>query len=431
MEVNWGLLGPEFLSNERRTRTLGLGQSVRSFNDLAVPGLGGIWYGKQLLLSVLGVAVAEAANSQGARVKNIEAANAIEALACWLAFKRNGWHRDSRLRGRTKLQSKADFRFQRVRQRSFYVTQPMRMASVQALPALGLVESDSARFNSFRCSDAGRDFIETAFQDCRPYNRTIVDHLSCWAQRKDDRVDSDALWKALSPLNRLPDVAIPMLRERLLQRGDESLEDTQRRYSALAWVETIRKTKPGGLTWEQRPDDISEAHWHDLHAGALLFTAREAAIAVLDAAEMHIGNEASGISHSLGAQVPESLKSTLDELKRAAEKYLAVRHSDTEAKRFCNECVSADESSILRSLVDRDGHVLRLVGDEIKPGPAFRGSATPIAAEEGETQGTLQKGMLSLPEGISYRVRNLYLLNLDMNGELDSWLISTASGEVT
>lgn len=55
----WGLLGPEFLPNARRTRTLGLGVSVRLFNDLAVPGLGGVWYGKQLLLTTLGVAVAE------------------------------------------------------------------------------------------------------------------------------------------------------------------------------------------------------------------------------------------------------------------------------------------------------------------------------------------------------------------------------------
>ena len=133
MENAWGLLGPEGLPNARRTRTLGLGASVRRFNDLAVPGLGGVWYGKQLLLATLGVAVAEAARSQGAEVWNIETANAIEALACWLAFKRNGWNSDARLRGNTKLQGKDDFSFKRVRERNFYLTQPMRMATVQSL----------------------------------------------------------------------------------------------------------------------------------------------------------------------------------------------------------------------------------------------------------------------------------------------------------
>ena len=37
----WGLLGPEMLQSERRTRTLGLRAAVRGFNDFAVPGLGG------------------------------------------------------------------------------------------------------------------------------------------------------------------------------------------------------------------------------------------------------------------------------------------------------------------------------------------------------------------------------------------------------
>ena len=50
----WGLLGPETLNGERRTRTLGVGAAVRCFNDLAVPGTGGVWFGKQVLLATLG-----------------------------------------------------------------------------------------------------------------------------------------------------------------------------------------------------------------------------------------------------------------------------------------------------------------------------------------------------------------------------------------
>ena len=106
MEGTWGLLGPEFLPNTRRTRTLGLGASVRTFNDLAVPGLGGVWYGKQLLLAVLGVEVAEDARNGGAKVQNIEVANAIEALACWLAFDSNGWRRDARFVATTNCTAK-------------------------------------------------------------------------------------------------------------------------------------------------------------------------------------------------------------------------------------------------------------------------------------------------------------------------------------
>jgi len=428
METTWGLLGPEFLPNARRTRTLGLGASVRSFNDLAVPGLGGVWYGKQLLLATLGVAVAEEAHSRGAKVQNIEVANAIEALACWLAFNSNGWSRDARLRGNTKLQSKDDFSFRHVRQRNFYVTQPMRMATVQALPALGFVESDSARFNAFRCSDEGRGFIEKATGSYRPYNRTVIDHLTWWAQVKDDRVDTGALRQALSPLTSLLEHAIPLLRERLIQGGNESHEDKERRGNALAWVETLRTNRPDRLTWEPRPNEISEKHWHDIRAGALFFETREAAISVLDAAEAHIGNQTAGQSCSLKAQVPEALNRALEEIKSAANKYLAFKHADEEANKFCCECVNDDPSCILRSLIERDGHVLRLVGDEIKPGPAFRGSATQVGADGSEDQDTPQAGKIPLPEGISYRMRNLYLLNLDMHGELDEWLNPNVGG---
>jgi hypothetical protein len=431
MEATWGLLGPEFLPNSRRTRTLGLGASVRLFNDLAVPGLGGVWYGKQLLLATLGVVVAEEAHSRGAKVQNIEVANAIEALACWLAFNSNGWSRDARLRGNTKLQGKDDFSFRRVRQRNFYVTQPMRMATVQALPALGFVESDSARFNAFCCSDEGRGFIEKATGGYRPYNRSVIDHLTWWVLGKDDRVDTDSLQQALSPLNRFSDETIPLLREKLIQGGNESHEDKERRSNALAWIETLRTNRPDTLTWEQRPKEISAEHWHDLQAGALFFETREAAIAVLDAAEAHIGIQAVGQSCSLKPQIPEALKLPIEKLKLTADKYLAFKHTDEEANKFCCECVNDEPSSILRSLVKRDGHVLHLVGDEVKPaGPAFRGSP-PSAEQSGavdEDQETPQVGDIPLPEGISYRLRNLYLLNLDMHGELNGWLHPAAVG---
>lgn len=428
IEGAWGLLGPEFLPNTRRTRTLGLGASVRRFNDLAVPGLGGVWYGKQLLLATLGVAVAEAARSQGVKVQNIEVANAIEALACWLAFKSNGWSSDSRLRGNTKLQGKDNFSFRRVRQRNFYVTQPMRMATVQALPALGFVESDSARFNAFCCAEGGSNFIEQATRKYSPYKRSVIGYLTKWVLGESDKLENSLpLIQALSPLDSLSEDAIQLLRERLIQGGIESREDKKRRGNALAWVESLRKNRPDRLMWAQRPQEISEDHWYDLQAGALFFEAREAAIATLDAAEVHIGNQGAGQFLSLKHQVPDSLAQPLEKLKFAATQYLDFASIDEDAKTFCQECGGDDPAGILRKLVYRDGHVLRLIGDEIKPGAAFRGSITEVSANE-EDQETPKAGDISLPDGISYRVRNLYLLNLDMHGELDEWLNPNAGG---
>ncbi|MDG4553371.1 MAG: hypothetical protein P9E24_03845 [Candidatus Competibacter sp.] len=184
----WGLLGPATLFSERRTRTLGLGAAVRTFNDLAVPGLGGVWFGKQLFLATLGVVVAKQARNEGRRIQNIETANAIEALACWLALNSNGWKPDSRLRGATKMQGKTDLSFATVRKSGFYVIQPMRMATVQPLLALGLVEAGSERFNAFRCATHGLRFVDAACSDFNPcyYSKRILEHLTGWA--KDEHI---------------------------------------------------------------------------------------------------------------------------------------------------------------------------------------------------------------------------------------------------
>lgn len=131
----WGLLGTDNIDLTRRTRTLRLGPVVRRFNELAVPGVGSMRYAKQLYLAALGIAVAEKASSVK-RVRNIEVANAIEAIACLISFEFNNWKRDSRLRGINRLRGKENILFSTARKQDFYVTQPMRMGLVQVLPVL-------------------------------------------------------------------------------------------------------------------------------------------------------------------------------------------------------------------------------------------------------------------------------------------------------
>jgi hypothetical protein len=428
MKGTWGLLGPEFLPKTRRTRSLGLSASIRSFNDLAVPGLGNVWYGKQLLLATLGVTVAKMARRDDAKVQNIEVANAIEALACWLAFKNNSWNPDARLRGRTKLQDKSDFSFRRARQRNFYVTQPMRMATVQALPALGFVESDSVRFNAFCCTDEGEVFIKKATEDYRPYKRTVTHHLTCWVKMEEAGLDSDALRRALSPLETLSEDSRRFLRERLIQGGTGGPEDKERRRNALKWVEILRVNGSKRQKLERRPKEITEEHWRDLRAGALFFKTRDAAIKTLDALEGYIGNQTSGQSLSLGKGLPVNLKTAIEELRPAANEYLAFNYNNNETVKFCNECINSNSSEILFSLVKRDGQVLRLVGNEVKPGPAFRGSAKQNSNED---EYSVVSEDTPLPSAISYRMRNLYLLNLDLQGKLGHWLSTATNGSET
>jgi hypothetical protein len=423
--VAWGLLGPETLASERRTRTLGLGAAVRAFNDLAVPGLGGVWFGKQLLLATLGVAIAERVRNSGKQVQNIEVTNAVEALACWLALDSNGWKRDPRLRGALKLFGKEDRSFATVSKRSFYVTQPMRQATVQPLRALGVVESSGERFNAFRCTEHGEAFIETACADFKPYRRSVLDHLIMWARGVHADVASPELIRALSPLEPMSESAREFLRERIVQGSGTQ---AARRRKALDWVEALRDKMQQEVEWHAKPSMLEEFHWRDLRAGALFFAARGAAIALLDEIESHIGTTADR-RMSVDAQLPGTVVDRLKSLREHAQAFIGGNYDPSpgaEATMFCGQCTERVDALLLEKLLLREGHVLQLRGRDIVPGVAFRGSQ---ASQSGTARSPEEEGaeaevaqVIPLPKGISHRVRNLFWLNLDLRGELGAWL---------
>jgi hypothetical protein len=431
-KVTWGLLGPETLAGERRTRTLGLGAVVRLFNDRAVPGLGGVWFGKQVFLATLGVAVAEKHRNSGRRVRNIEVANAVEALACWLALNWNEWNRDSRLRGATKMVGKSDLSYAAVRSPRFYVTVPMRQSTVQPLRALALVDGTGERFNSFHCTQHGSDFIEAVCEGLRPHKREMVEHLALWAAgTHDDVTNSGPLRQALSPLEPLTPRAREFLRERIVQGTGEAA----RRRQALAWVDQLRDKPSSGGSWDRKPDLLDDAHWSDLRAGALFFATRDAALAVLDAVEAHIANR-SDQRMRLDDPLPKTVAAAINSLRRRARAFIDNDHDPSEgvaATAFSRECTEPHETRLIERLVARDGRVLRQRDRHIVPGVAFRGvqidqpdsDRTPEqAGAEGEVADEIP-----LPEGISFRVRNLFLLNLDLRNELDDWLVAPGADE--
>jgi hypothetical protein len=421
--IEWGLLGPETLGSQRRTRTLGLGAAVRSFNDLAVPGLGNIFYGKQLILALLGIRVAEQLREAGLTARNIETANAVEALACWLALDSSDWRRDPRVRGATKMRGKQDLSFASVKRRSFYVTQPMRMATGEPLLALGFVEASTERFNSFACANGGLDLIDSICKAHGPtyYKRNVLEHLVGWAKGEIHTVEQ--LHDALSPLKPLPLETRWMLGGHLTAGNDAR---SARRRAMLAWVARLAKTHPPQTRWTSRPSELDDTHWRDLHAGALFFAVREAALALLDQLEAHVRTQQNERVR-LGDGVNTLVRPALKTLGERAGAFLEHDHDpspDGQAGTFCRECL--DEAHAVEHLVRRDDRVLRLRDGEVVPGPAFprttEAAAESDAAPEGDESELNATQSAGLPEGISPRARNLYLLHLDLEGSLNDWL---------
>ncbi len=423
-KLNWGLLGPENLAGARRVRTLGLGAAVRKFNQLAVPGLGGVWFAKQIFLAALGVRIADRLRPINANVKAIEMANAVEALACWCAFESNGWNSDTRLRGRQKLADKDNLTFARLRQPRFYVVQPMRMATVEALVELGFVEPGTQRFNSFRCSQAAMDLIEAATAGYKPRNSTVENYLCARGADNDPISNTESLRQALSPLVILKPDARSLIRDKLCTGAGPNGEGAVRRRNALAWVGTLEPNSPAG--WDTKPMQLEEDHWSDLRLGALFFKARDAAIGVLDAIETQIAPLASPRLSADDAHKVASVQTQLKGLNDAARNFLDEDKDPTDgnmATAFCRDCVAEDPAAIIRNLVKRDDRVLRLVGNDVRPGAAFSGHPQKeMSDEEDEGPGASNAGRVPVPAGASDRIRNLYLLELDLQGRLGEFL---------
>jgi hypothetical protein len=421
MNIQWGILGPGKVESLRRTRTLNLASSTRRFNELAVPGIGGVWFGRQIFLATLGVLVAQRARALGGKATNITVANAIEALACWLALQ-NGPPGDGRVRGRDKLYGLGarDFRFDNASRPSFYVTQPMRMSTVSVLPALGLVETQGGRFNSFQCSVLGDEFVRKVTQEHRPSKNELVEHLVAWVLDKEDRIHTTAVAKALSPSQPLPNDSRVLLEEILRQGTPGSpAANRRRRGDALDWVRARRPGQPVDR-WDRQPAQITDAaHWADLQAGASFFSVRDTGLDVLNEIEKIIGSKER--HYRVGETEAPRVKEKLAQLRRKAEDFLSLRHEDTEASIFCNELIRSEDEALCH-LVGRDGRILRLLDKRVCAGPAFLGTSSADATADPEANLSPNTNDMNWPTNISYRVQNIWWLSLDLEGGLEAQL---------
>jgi hypothetical protein len=410
----WGLLATEDLSSRRRVRGLKLGASIRYFNEQAVPGLGGIAFGKPMLWALLGIRVAQTCRQQGQRVSNIEAANAVEAMSCLLAWQQGvkeeeRWRVAGSIKLRDRINAQAKISFATARKSSFYVTQPMRMGTVQPLAALGLVELGSTRFNAYILSDKGQSLVASACHGYRPYKKDICTVLVDWIKGTDNPWGSQPLADCLNPKTALASDACALL--------TTLLKENEQRQSALDWMEELRRNPQQKLDWETRPDCLTDAHWRALYAGACLFAARDAAVAVLDSMERQVGNTA-----SRSVSVADLAAATaLDTLQNAARTFLQLKYDEPESEKFCRECVCNSNESVVQSLLLRDGLCLRLDNGKVVPGTAFRGGETSRESGEdkddeaiAEFNAEIYQSIIQWPDHISPRIPHLYALFNDL-----------------
>lgn len=400
---DWGTLAPEDLPSTRRLQTLGLGAAVRHFNDRAVPGLGGMWFPMPLVWSVLAVALAEKMNRSALPV-----GNAIEAAVMLSVLKQQSvMQTDGRVRGRRKLAEVEDGSLENLSRRGAYVVQPIRMAMVQPLSALGFVRGN--RYGSFRLHDAGqRMLILLEIKE-----RRWLKKVSEWADGRGDTT----VFNSLSPLERVPEDICKLIRARIIEGDGAGDSDAARRRNMVAFMEQNGDLSPNALDQQNGPARISAAHWRDLRAGCALMDLRDDALSVLRAIEAELlqrrrNNEPARIAlqdaPSISAKEIGVLEGSIGErLDRIAA---AGENTSTTFARHCRE---PSKEELIRFLADRDGSVIRLSDGYLEPGPA----AGDLRDTEGEEQGEPPSDERKRFAPQLYRLWNLHCLMEELNAQ--------------
>lgn len=168
----WGAIEPAESLQTRLRLDFGLRPAILALNDWAVPGLGGVFFVRQLTWSCIGIRLAGELDrpAMAARI-----AEGIEALASWIALRCTGYEKDDRVQGKRKLRSQDSLSFDAVSVGGAYVTVPFRRAATGALPGLGFCTTAQSRFNALQLAPAGMALADIVLRD-----NAVAERLRNW-----------------------------------------------------------------------------------------------------------------------------------------------------------------------------------------------------------------------------------------------------------
>ena len=395
--MSWGILAPDTLISLRRQQNLGLASAVRHFNDCSVPGLGGMWFPMPILWSVLAVSIAEEL-----RVPALPVGNAIEALMMRQATKEG--LADRRVRGIRKMQGLEDWSFKNLKRRGTYVVQPIRMAMVQPLVALGFVRG--SRYGAFTIHTAGAQMLNLPVM--ANYRRI----LGAWAHGGSPQ----GLNKVIEDLS--PNAAVPPeVRKLILARligGDDPSTSRRRALVALGTGPSASQ-----LDAVEPLSGITPDHWTDLRAGAAFMDLRNAALAVLYRLEHRLlelrdANAAAVLSVDEASNV-----AALRQYPRQQGDRIDARAEAT-SRKFLSEVRDLSIPQLLQKLAEREGTVIRWRDGRIGLGPA----ADEMSAS-GENEPV--KDAEFAPQ--LFRLYNLHCVATELNGRVNPGCQDSADEE--
>jgi hypothetical protein len=395
------------------------------FRELVVPGLGRIWFARQLSWPLAALALHEELANHGPNaLKPTAICHGIEALACKLQYVANP---DQDTRSRRILGSRAFGRdensgvwtFQQLHQRRNYVQNTHRQAATRAINVeRGLGFARGSRFDLLELEPVGRD-LANAFLDQHvgQGGTTLRRWLVGWLNSDKTPPDSrDSFLRALSPEHPTQDER-ESVRARLLdadtQNTKEAKEKRQRLAHAVGRAAKMRDIERDVVVRLREAGHSEQANQ--------VVTARTFG-AVLDRARDVVASLTRRVEPARGGVTLATLttdadiKRAFNDLRSATKNYMEKANTagvnEPTSRAFAGAVAAADDGEAIRLMVRRAGEVLALADGSVIRGALFR------VVDATDETGGLEDGAASIePDrtGRTFRIANFHSLLRDVD----------------
>jgi len=396
------------------------------FRELVVPGLGRIWFARQLSWPLAALALHEALERHGSNTpKPTAICHGIEALACKLQYAANP---DQDTRSRRILGSRAFGRdenlevwtFQQLHQRRNYVQNTHRQAATRALNVeRGLGFARGSRFDLLELEQVGRDLADAFLnQPVGQGGMTLRRWLVGWLRGERELPPShNSFLLAFSPEHPTREER-ERVQARLLDADTEGTKEAkdkrQRLASAVGRAVKMRDiegdvvVRLGKAGYDQQANEVIAARAF----GAVLDRARDV-IVVLTSDRLGIGRRPESVSVLVKDR---KLGGAIGDLRAATKNYVhkakTAKVNEPTSRAFADAVVAADDGEAIRLVVRRAGEVLGLADGSVGRGPLFR-------VVDGTDEATdLADGAASIePDrtGRTFRIANFHSLLRDID----------------
>lgn len=371
----WFAPAPSTADTTRLTLDFGLRSSDLYFRELVVPGLGGVWFVRQLAWATGAIALKHEMSQLGGHVPTAtRISHGIEALACKRDYL-DGNTDSPMVLGKRAFGRDPDgtiIDFERLTQRAYYVVNTHRQDTSRALRENnGLGLASGSRFNQFSLTGAGQALADT-FLD-----QTVGQgggRLRRWLQDwiRDRAKFTNSVSKALVPSHPSAGEA-EHVSSRLLgvagSDGDKrrALASALGRSKELPDIEAVVAPRLRSKGHARQALEVIAA----LRFGAAMDQTREVAAHITRQLEP----ETSGLPCSRISRDTQA-KRALSALRLACKKFVvssdAAAIGERDSLRFADEVLGATDAEVIASIVRRVPDLLSLVDGSACHGPLFR-----------------------------------------------------------